>query len=236
MQWITWPSRANKSFPYHVKTNHIGIASQEDDGADYPRHTYEPSHADQNIIIPLSRRTEELINGIYGSYMYDQPRSGSNAHSHASFPEDPNAPSDILSSKQLQEEMYRADMERRFSAYYEKTNNGDASQPQSCTMVPDYGENDSGHLSLEQSGSPSNNTTKSISDGSPSPVKETALNGQRAASAGVKQNQFVSEDPKPAPNKILLEPIEKSIKDMKLPAIVPRHLFAVKKGDESTEQ
>jgi Rhodopsin-like GPCR transmembrane domain len=60
--WLTWPSRANKSFPYHVKTNHIGIASEDDDGADYPRHTYEPSTApNATIIIPLSRRTEEFV-------------------------------------------------------------------------------------------------------------------------------------------------------------------------------
>lgn len=66
--WLTWPSRANKSFPYHVKTNHIGIASNDDDGADYPRHTYEPAAPDATIIIPLSRRTEEFItsgNGVY---------------------------------------------------------------------------------------------------------------------------------------------------------------------------
>lgn len=68
--WLTWPSRANQSFPYHVKTNHIGIASFEDDGADYPRHTYEPAN-DATIIIPLSRRTEDFIttngSGIYNS-------------------------------------------------------------------------------------------------------------------------------------------------------------------------
>lgn len=64
--WLTWPSRANKSFPYHVKTNHIGIASDDDDGADYPRHTYEPAVPDASIIIPLSRRTEEFVtSGIY---------------------------------------------------------------------------------------------------------------------------------------------------------------------------
>lgn len=61
--WLTWPSRANKSFPYHVKTSSIGIASNDDDGADYPRHTYEPASAlpDATIIIPLSRRTEEFV-------------------------------------------------------------------------------------------------------------------------------------------------------------------------------
>lgn len=226
-QWITWPSRANKSFPYHVKTNHIGIASEDDDGADYPRHTYEPTHVDQNIIIPLSRRTEELINGIYGNYMYDQPRS-SNAHSHASFPEDPNAPSDILSSKQLQEEIFQ----RRFSTYCQKPAFGDASQPQSCTMVGDYDEADSGHPSLDQSGSPSNNTTKSISDGE-SPNKETDLDLRKDSAVSTKSDQFVNENSKAAPNKIILEPIEKSIKSMRLPAIVPRHLFAAKKGEEN---
>lgn len=61
--YLTWPSRANKSFPYHVKTNHIGIASNDDDGADYPRHTYEPASAlpSASIIIPLSRRTEDYV-------------------------------------------------------------------------------------------------------------------------------------------------------------------------------
>lgn len=66
--WLTWPSRANKSFPYHVKTNHIGIASNDDDGADYPRHMYEPAPPDASIIIPLSRRTEEFITSGTGVY------------------------------------------------------------------------------------------------------------------------------------------------------------------------
>lgn len=66
--YLLKPSRANKSFPYHVKTNHIGIASQDDDGADYPRHTYEPGAPDASIIIPLSRRTEDFITNGSGIY------------------------------------------------------------------------------------------------------------------------------------------------------------------------
>jgi hypothetical protein len=67
--WLTWPSRANNSFPYHVKTNHIGIANNDDDGSDYPKHTYEPSRVpDNTIIIPLSRRTEEFVTGTAGAY------------------------------------------------------------------------------------------------------------------------------------------------------------------------
>lgn len=158
--------------------------------------------------------------------MLDQPRHGSNAHSHASFPDDPNAPSDILSSNQLQD---KSDIERRLSAYCPNPAY-DVSQPQSCTMVSDYDEADSGHPSLEQTGSPSNNTTKSISDGD-SPTKDN----RKDSVDSLKSNQFVTDDLKPAPNKIILEPIEKSIKNMKLPAIVPRHLFAVKKSEENTE-
>jgi hypothetical protein len=82
--WLTWPSRANKSFPYHVKTNHIGIASNDDDGADYPRHTYEPATApDATIIIPLSRRTEEFVTtntGVYNAgFVRDEFQYRSNA-------------------------------------------------------------------------------------------------------------------------------------------------------------
>lgn len=240
LQWLTWPSRANKSFPYHVKTNHVGIASEDDDGADYPRHTYEPTHIDQNIIIPLSRRTEELINGIYGQYIHDQ-RSGSNAHSHASFPEDPNAPPEILPSTQLTDENYKNELNSRFLDYPQTRppTGGDVSQPQSCTLVNGYEDEnqiDSGHPSLEHSRSPSNsnNTTKSVSD-TESPTKELALRKDSVFS--VKSSQFVDDGSKPAPNKIILEPIERSLQSMKLPAIVPRHLFVAKKnGDDNKSE
>ncbi|XP_035903507.1 transmembrane protein 145-like [Anopheles stephensi] len=41
--WLTWPSRANRSFPYHVRTNHVGISHGEDDEVTYPKHPYEPT-------------------------------------------------------------------------------------------------------------------------------------------------------------------------------------------------
>lgn len=219
-----------------MKTNHVGIASEEDDGADYPRHTYEPTHIDQNIIIPLSRRTEELINGIYGQYIYDSHQC--NVHSHASFPEDANAPRSLLPSSQLAEEICKDDTAiRRFSNYIEKTTPGDVSQPQSCTLVDDIDddnqvENDSGHPSLEQSGSPSNNTTKSISDND-TPVKLKELRKDSVDS--FKSNQFAVDTMKPAPNKIILEPIERSMQNMKLPAI-PKHLFAAAKKENNNKE
>lgn len=60
--WITWPSRANKSFPYHVRTNHVGV-STVDDEVNYPRHTYEPAPPETGIIIPLSRYVTYLLSG-----------------------------------------------------------------------------------------------------------------------------------------------------------------------------
>lgn len=229
-QWLTWPSRANKSFPYHVRTNHVGIASDSDDGADYPRHTYEPSTTvDQNIIIPLSRRTEELINGIYGQYIYEhQGQPNANLHSHASFPEDPNAPPEILSTAQLQlstqfaleteNDLHKSHAQNRFGAYLEKAPPTDGRPPVFSNEIEN--QVDSGHPSLDHSGdgsSPSNNTTKSVSDhGSPESIKsDTAVNAEM----------------KPPPNKIILEPIEQSIRNMRMPttANVPKHLFAARK-------
>lgn len=51
-----------------MKTSSIGISSNDDDGADYPRHTYEPAPPDATIIIPLSRRTEEFVTSGGGIY------------------------------------------------------------------------------------------------------------------------------------------------------------------------
>lgn len=92
--FISFPSRANKSFPYHVKTNHIGIASNDDDGADYPRHTYEPGIPDATIIIPLSRRTEEFVTthnnnnaGIYNAGFVRDVDHYYRSHAPASIPQ-----------------------------------------------------------------------------------------------------------------------------------------------------
>ncbi|XP_019556690.2 transmembrane protein 145-like [Aedes albopictus] len=84
--WLTWPSRANKSFPYHVRTNHVGI-SAADDEVNYPRHTYEPAPPETGIIIPLSSNTATL-NGIYDQYLRERDiyHSTSTPISYVSFP------------------------------------------------------------------------------------------------------------------------------------------------------
>lgn len=219
-----------------MKTNHVGIASEDDDGADYPRHTYEPTHINENIIIPLSRRTEELINGIYGQYVHEHERTDKNVHRHASFPFDPNAPPEILSSNQLDGELYNNELNNRLTNYAQnQMTAGNISQPQSCTLVDGYEDEnqvDSGHPSLEHSRSPSNsnNTTKSVSD-TESPKKDLELRKDSVVS--IKSGRSIDDPTRPAPNKIILEPIERSLQSMKLPAVVPKHLFVAKRsGDE----
>lgn len=230
-KYLTWPSRANKSFPYHVRTNHVGIASEEDDGADYPRHTYEPSSTiDQNVIIPLSKRTEDLINGIYSHYLHPDPK---NVHSHASFPFDPNAPVEVLSSEQLNNQfavnrennLSKTEATGRLAGYLEKTVVGEVSRPPTASRIEIDNQVDSGHPSLERSGSasasPSNNTTKSVSDGD-SPKREFRSDSIDS----IKSSILTSNGQKIPPNKIILEPIEKSLQSMKN---VPKHLFAARR-------
>lgn len=68
LQILTMPSVANKNFPYHVRTTQIGI--MEVSGAPLGPNTidqfthslYEPT---ETVIIPLTRRTEEIFENMY---------------------------------------------------------------------------------------------------------------------------------------------------------------------------
>uniref|UniRef100_A0A182WZB6 Uncharacterized protein n=1 Tax=Anopheles quadriannulatus TaxID=34691 RepID=A0A182WZB6_ANOQN len=102
--WLTWPSRANRSFPYHVRTNHVGISHGEDDEVTYPKHPYEPATIVGNhhhypvappetilpgnghgngFLVPLSRGE-----GLYDQYLRERDiyHSSSTPLSYVSFP------------------------------------------------------------------------------------------------------------------------------------------------------
>ncbi|XP_074040351.1 transmembrane protein 145 [Leptinotarsa decemlineata] len=69
---LTTPSMANKNFPYHVRTTQIGIMEIGGNAGtstmeQFGHHIYEPSATirEQTVIIPLTRRTEEIFQGMY---------------------------------------------------------------------------------------------------------------------------------------------------------------------------
>ncbi|CAH0549265.1 unnamed protein product [Brassicogethes aeneus] len=88
---LTMPSVANKNFPYHVRTTQIGIMEMtgcttglgRGTMENFGHHVYEPTFSatrEQTVIVPLTRRTEEIYEGMY---------------SQSSFRKRTNLPSDL---------------------------------------------------------------------------------------------------------------------------------------------
>lgn len=217
--WLTWPSRANKSFPYHVRTNHVGIAAPGNDGLDYPHHAYEPREQhqqEQGIIIPLSRRTEELISGVYNQYVIEREMYGNNRMStisHISFP--PQAPTAPTSDGTQEDGLPKVEGES--NSYHLSQNDFDNNN-----------QVDSGHPSIENNtpetspASPAHSvqaTTPVADQSSQTPTEGTSAEGD------AKSNPFLASGySQRAPHRVILEPLERPLQINN----VPKHLFAAK--------
>ncbi|GBP42976.1 Transmembrane protein 145 [Eumeta japonica] len=73
---LTLPVFANKNFPYHVKTSQIGVLELRNDSTldNFGNNAYHPNNGTSHtVIIPLTRRTEELIGNMYQQYMASAP-------------------------------------------------------------------------------------------------------------------------------------------------------------------
>ncbi|XP_026322571.1 uncharacterized protein LOC113232148 [Hyposmocoma kahamanoa] len=73
---LTLPVFANKNFPYHVRTTQIGIMEVTGNTTldSFGHNAYHPGNGvPQTVIIPLTRRTEELIGNMYNEYMATAP-------------------------------------------------------------------------------------------------------------------------------------------------------------------
>ncbi|RZC37360.1 transmembrane protein 145 [Asbolus verrucosus] len=82
---LTMPSVANKNFPYHVRTTQIGIMELTGTSGDstieqFGHHVYEPSGTvrEQTVIVPLTRRTEEIFEGMYNQPVHNIRRESLN--------------------------------------------------------------------------------------------------------------------------------------------------------------
>lgn len=236
--WLTWPSRANKSFPYHVRTNHIGIAAPGNDGLDYPHHAYEPEppHHEEGIIIPLSRRTEELISGVYNQYIIEREIYGNNRMnpiSHISFPVPASAALAPRTSLQSSEGEGGLELQKAQRLQV------DGSYQMNSGYFDNHNQVDSGHPSIENNtpetspASPENsgqkNTTRA-DQSSQTPTPSETKEDVTGTAEEVKNNPFLAVGQR-APHRVILEPLEHPV-----PAgssSVPRHLFAAKNINNS---
>lgn len=168
--------------------------------------------------LSIFRRTEELINGVYSQYLYEQHIYNGNhpAPPNTTYLKDPSAPlSPTTRLANVNENTQTFAIQSRLANYL--------THPESATDKPlnDIDSQvDSGHPSLDQSNSPTNEPIDNIS------ASEVIEHGQhrKFSDENAKSNPFVVNGIKRPPNKVILQPL-----DHKVNSSVPKHLFVAKK-------
>ncbi|XP_053679218.1 transmembrane protein 145-like [Anopheles nili] len=250
--WLTWPSRANRSFPYHVRTNHVGISHGEDDEVTYPKHAYEPSvilanhnHHHQHhqaygsesnghangFLVPLAR-----TDGLYDQYLRERDiyHSGSTPLSYVSFPAPArqNGAANGVANGTTQQEHVR---------------NGDSVQhlPPDATPEPPSAQHLRSPLALEVdaadvSGQPSLEVAEQVSSNPPLSGNGSIASTDRDQDRDDRRpyNPFLaaSGDATRKPNRIILPSLEHPVtgppeaeQSGSGGGSVPKHLFAAKR-------
>lgn len=166
----------------------------------------------------INRRTEELINGVYGQYLYEQQIYGPNpaAPPHIPFSKDPSTSLQQTQSEHTNANIQNINIQSRLASYLTSPENSTENLP---TFNDLESQVDSGHPSLDQSNSPPNEHVDTISN------HDIVTADERKYSAeSLKNNPFVINGVRRPPNKVILEPL-----DHNASSTVPKHLFAAKK-------
>lgn len=164
-------------------------------------------------MIYFHRRTEELLNGVYGQYLND----------HLGYAVQPTASAPDLSNLQTPT-ISTTHQNRTSQSVRNDAHNEDV---------------DSGHPSLETSptNSPNNNTPLASTEDTPNMQRrlhhQPPIDSSQNFNGSSKPNPFIVNGIKRAPNKIILEPIDHPavVNEMSRGSsggAVPRHLFAAK--------
>lgn len=179
--------------------------------------------------VQFRRRTEELINSVYNKYLYDENNYNANNPNGEGALSYPKVSACILQKPSMPASpiaLQRVDttaIQSKLASYLIDSTNGNERAPPTHHGSPESLV-DSGHPSLDQNNSPTNEMADGIYN-----IENDNVNGQGIGMTTESQQNdtAIASNPFAArpPNKVLLEPLAPPNASNN----VPKHLFAAKK-------